>query len=93
MEIETILKDFDNSANVFDYIDVSEALGQCSDEVKGTEEYNAEIIAMNLIEAYSSNDDMFNGKFYFGPHLILQDKMTGLPIEFHNIKEITPQII
>ena len=64
MEIETILKDFDNSANVFDYIDVSEALGQCSDEVKGTEEYNAEIIAMNLIEAYSSNDDMFNGKFY-----------------------------
>lgn len=93
MEIETILKHFDNSANVFDYIDVSEALGQCSDEVKGTEEYNAEIIAMNLIEAYSSNDDVFNGKFYFGPHLILQDKMTGLPIEFPNRKEITAQII
>lgn len=93
MNINTIFQQFESSDNVFDYIDVSEALGQCSDEVKGTEEYNAEIIAMNLIEAYSSNDDMFNGKFYFGPHLILQDKMTGLPIEFPNRKEITPQII
>ncbi len=93
MDINTILLQFDSSDNIFDYIDVSEALGKCSEATKDTIEYNAEIIAMNLIEEVSSNDDIFDGRFYFGPHLIFQDKMTGLPVEFPNRKDITPQII
>ena len=93
MDINTILLQFDSSDKIFDYIDVSEALGKCSEATKDTIEYNAEIIAMNLIEEVSSNDDIFDGRFYFGPHLIFQDKMTGLPVEFPDREDITPKIV
>lgn len=93
MDINTILLQFDSSDNIFDYIDISEALGKCSEATKDTIEYNAEIIAMNLIEEFSSNDDIFDGRFYFGPHLIYQDQTKGLPVEFPDREDITPKIV
>ena len=50
-------------------------------------------MASELTEDYTSDNDAFNGKFYFGPHLVFQDNNTGEFIESPDRKLITPEII
>ena len=65
----------------------------CDDTEKDTIAYQAEVMASELTEDYISDNDIFNGRFYFGPHLMFQDSNTGEFIESPNRRLITTEII
>jgi len=88
-----ILSEFDIENNVFEMIDVSDALGHCSDSEKTSPEYQAELMAVNLVENYTDTSDTLNGKFYFGPYIVFQDQTTGKMIEYPDRTEINSDMI
>lgn len=93
MTIQEILSEFDIEGKQFDYFDYASKYSMCNDAEKSSVAYQAEVMASELTEDYKSDNDAFNGKFYFGPHLVFQDNNTGEFIEYPDRKLITPEII
>ena len=89
MNLDSVLSQFENTINDFTDFDVVSALWDCSNETKETIEHQSEVIAMSLIEAYTADDDIFCGKFYFGPYMTLREDGTGLPIEYPDRRQLT----
>ena len=93
MTIPEILSEFDIEGKRFDFLVYASQYRSCDDAEKSTTAYLAEVMASELTEDYTSDNDAFNGKFYFGPHLVFQDNNTGEFIESPDRKLITPEII
>ena len=93
MTIQEILSEFDIEGKQFDYFDYASKYSICNDAEKSSVAYQAEVMASELTEDYKSDNDAFNGKFYFGPHLVFQDNNTGEFIECPDRKLINPEII
>ena len=93
MTIQEILSEFDIEGKHFDYFDYASKYSSCNDAEKSSVAYQAEVMASELTEDYKSDNDAFNGKFYFGPHLVFQDNNTGEFIEYPDRELITPEII
>lgn len=93
MTIPEILSEFDIEGKRFDFLVYASQYRSCDDAEKSTTAYLAEVMASELTEDYTSDNDAFIGKFYFGPHLVFQDNNTGEFIESPDRKLITPEII
>lgn len=93
MKVYDVISEFDIKGKVFEMIDVSDTLGRCSDSEKMTIEYQAELIAVNLVENYEDKDDILGEKLYFGPYIVYQDSTTGNIIEYPDRKQISTEII
>ena len=93
MTIQEILSEFDIEGKRFDLFVYASQYRGCDDAEKNTVAYQAEVMASELTEDYTSDNDVFNGKFYFGPYMVFQDKNTGEFIEYPDRKLITPEII
>lgn len=93
MTVQEILSEFDIEGKQFDFLVYASQYRSCDDAEKSTTAYQAEVMASELTEDYTSDNDAFNGKFYFGPHLVFQDNNTGEFIESPDRKLITPEII
>lgn len=93
MTVQEILSEFDIEGKRFDFLVYASQYRSCDDAEKSTTAYQAEVMASELTEDYTSDNDIFNGRFYFGPNQVYQDNITGEFIEFPDRKLITPEII
>lgn len=93
MTTQEIISEFDVEGKQFELLTYSSNYRSCDDTEKNTIAYQAEVIAFALQEAYASDNDVFQGKFYFGPHLVCQDNATGEFIEYPDRKQITNEIV
>ena len=93
MTVQEILSEFDIEGKRFNFLVYASQYRSCDDAEKSTTAYQAEVMASELTEDYTSDNDAFNGKFYFGSYLVFQDNNTGEFIESPDRKLITPEII
>ncbi len=93
MTVQEIITEFDIEGKKFDLLIYSSKYSSCNDTEKNTTAYQAEVMASELVEDYTSDNDLYQGKFYFGPHLVFQDNNTGKIIEYPDRDLITPKII
>ncbi len=93
MTVHEILSEFDVKGKQFDFSDYALQYRGCDDAEKDTLAYQAEVMASELIEDFKSENDAFNGDFYFGPYCVYQDKETNSFKEIPDRKLITPEII
>lgn len=89
MNVQEVLSEFDIEGKQFDFLVYASQYHSCDDAEKCTTAYQAEVIASELTEDYTNDNDVFNGRFYFGPYQVYQDNNTGKFIEVPDRKLIT----
>lgn len=92
MRVQDVLAEFDVEGKKFDILSYSSQYRSCDDTEKETMGFKAEIFAFELVEDYHSDNDIYNGKFYYGPHLVTQDK-NGEYFEYPDRTSITKDLI
>ncbi|WP_302586120.1 DUF4209 domain-containing protein [uncultured Alistipes sp.] len=93
MTVQEILSEFDIEGKRFDFLVYASQYYSCDDAEKSTTDYQAELMASELTEDYTSDNDVFNGRFYFGPYQVYQNNNTGEFREIPDRKLITAEMI
>ena len=92
MKITDIVAGYDVPGGKIEELDCLSLLRSCNEEDRTTIPYIAESYALELKEDCQSENDQFNGKFYFGPTMITKDE-SGNFFEYPDRNTITKEIV